>query len=336
MNKTDVIRVLNLLKVNTFCVDHGIAYFNQNLSKKNIWVSFKVNMEDGFYTIDKNYFKEKEIYLLKCDYDLEVFKAPVCKSTVFVTDVKGIPYSIIKFVGSDHFRKNLRYLNLDAEHNSIVVSNNVELHKSDITGGVNSSLFIDPVVWDLMHYFELTRIERTDTHMVIKKDDVTITSVLPEKLELISFDKVIPEQNKPYIPFTTDLKERIIKIIRTFESYGKIPSIYVQGSIGIVFHGTYMKTVLADGRSFQMDLGVELFPDRIMSFDLEHIKLFLDVCDAGMLNHIVDVDGLTPVVITGENGSIYIIMPYYLKKDYYRSLDNCWISLDVHGSYQIG
>jgi len=324
-----VLKIRSLLTIDTFCIDHGIAYFNQNLSKKNIWVSFKVNMKDGLYTIRKNDFYKDEIFYLGVGgYDIKVFKAPVCKDPVFVADVKDIPYNISKIVGLDNYKKELNYLYLDAQQNSIVTCNGTLLHKSDIVGGVNDSLFIDPVVWDLMHHFKMTSIEKTDTCMMIKKDDVTITSLLPENLKHLPWDKEIPEL-KPYIPFTTEIKERITQIIKTFESHGMVPPPYENGSIGIVFHGTHIKTVLLDGRPFQMDLGVELFPDRIMSFDVRHLKLFLNVCNTGTLNYVTNVNGKTPVVITGENGFIDVIMPFYLKEDYYRSFDDCWVSLDT-------
>ena len=78
-----------------------------------------------------------------------------------------------------------------------------------------------------------------------------------------------------------------------------------------------------------MDLGIELFPGNILSFNSINLKVFLDVCNTGTLNYVTRVNGNTPVVITGENGSIDVIMPFYLKEDYYRSFDDCWVSLDT-------
>jgi hypothetical protein len=310
-------KVSTLFKTKVFLVVTGIAYFINK--DKNTWVSFKVELDDGFYNIHK----DNIIPVNGDDHDPSSFM-PTFKKSSFVADVKDIPYNIHTLVASnDYYRIPLINLCLDPIHKCIVACNGHLLHTHPLkfNGRIKSCVLINTVTWKLMHHFKITEIYKNKKYIVINKDDVTITS-LNSKEKYPSWENLFPHRNTSRT-FTQEIKNKILSAIKTFESHGKIME--VSSTKVIAFDGNFIKAHLNDGRSFQIDIGTELFPNMKVGFNVRYLKTFLKVCTTGIMYHpIKKCDGITIINDSIDNNAS-ILMPFHIKDHNYSENLN-WIT----------
>ncbi len=289
-------KIKMLSKTNRIFFSNGKAHFTNHKEHGWIWVTIDSEMEEGHYTFSKG-------ELLNMGYsDIPEMNLGVdLNAEMPMVDVTDIPYEIVNFVSNDK-DNSLSGIYFDKEHECIVATDGRILYTHELKD-IPESILIRPEFWKLLHHFKLTQIFFNDKYSIAKGDGVTIICELITREVYPSWFHCVPKGNT-HIEITDKIKKDILKALKLLKPH------YILNMF-VVFDGTDIKVVSGAGLSFKINIGVELFPDKVIMLDANNLKKVLKLAQ-GYINF---PKSKKHAVTISNNDSTSLIMPFPLPDD---------------------
>lgn len=285
-------KIKSLSKTNRIYVSNGKAHFCTDKHHfGEICVTINTDMVDGTYTITKN-----ELITLKYSDVPEMNMGIDLDTDYSMIDVKGIPYDIVNYVrkGDDP----LAGIYFDIDFKCVVATDGRVLYSHNIKD-IPASILIRSEFWKLMHHFNLTQVYFDNKVAIAKGEGVTIISNLITHYVYPSWFHCVP-RGDTHIEITDTIKETILKALKILKPYYTLDRF-------ITFDGTDIKVVSSEGCAYKVGIGVELFPDKVITFDVGNLKQVLKIAQ-GYIN--IPRSEKTAVTITsGDTTSLIMPLP---------------------------
>lgn len=285
-------RIKSLSQTDRIYVSNGKIHFTTEKEEdRNIWVTMDTDMSDGTYHLYKN-----ELMTLKSEKIPEMNMGADLDALDMTINIEGIPYDIVNFVCKDDVRESIMGIYFDKENKCVVATNGIILH-SHRKEDIQKSILIRPELWKLMRQFKLNKIYTDGKFAIAKSDSVTIISKLITESYPLWF-RCIP-QGDTHIEITKEIKKTILEALKVLKPHLNFYSV-------LSFEGTWIKIVGNASCPYKVDIGVELFPDKKISLNVEYLKKVLKLAQ-GRINFPSTYTKRSTVTIIDRNTTTLIM-----------------------------